>query len=290
MDNLSVEQLWHKEVIHKGVIQYLRNIGNEATWRPAGTISEMLQSYREREGVDDDWFVPNVINCWLSIGDGERDLSSLDLRKVSLSDHLKVQFTDTINIDGAWIAKETLINDRHHDRITGLCFSHDNRTMAAVSENGLVSITNLLTQSQMIIGELGKGINTQIGFDSDDSLIIRIGQRTYKWPTIAFDKIEEGNIGDMIELSSIDAERSKYIASLEMSKSMAERLVIGRMLKLSTIISLSQWNAHFRIIRPISSVHLLMERFLLGRFQMWETLRKYIRSQASMHVYFAGMT
>jgi WD40 repeat protein len=216
MDNLSVERLWHREQIHKGVVQYLRFIGDEATWGSEGTVSEMLRPYRGKERADDDWFIPNIINCWLSIGDGERDLSGLDLRKVSLAEHLRNNFNGTINIDGAWIAKETLINDRHHDRITGLAFSHDNRTMAAVSENGLVSVTNLLTQSQMIVGELSKGTGAQIGFDADDCLIVRIGDKTCRWPTITYDKIENGNIEDIIVASSeLDEKQSARISSLK---------------------------------------------------------------------------
>lgn len=214
-DNVSVEQLWHKEEIHKGVVQYLRFIGNESTWGATGTVTEMLRPYRGKEAEDEDWFVTNVINCWLSIGDGERDLSSLDLRKVSLSEHLKARFTGTINIDGAWMSKETLVNDKKHDRIIGICFSHDNRIMGAVSQNGLVSITNLLTQSQMIVGELGAGEDFLIGFDADDFLIVKADQRTYQWPTISYDKIEDGNPNDIISVQTIDEDMARRITSLQ---------------------------------------------------------------------------
>lgn len=214
-ENVSVQQLWHKEEIHKGVVQYLRFIGNESTWGTTGTVTEMLRLYRGKEADDDDWFVANVINCWLSIGDGERDLSNLDLRKVSLSEHLKAHFNGTINIDGAWISKETLVNDKKHDRILGISFSHDNRTMGVVSQNGLVSITNLLTQSQMIVGELGAGKETQIGFDVDDCLIVRLDQRTYRWPTISYDKYEEGDPKDIISLQIMEGNMSKRISSLK---------------------------------------------------------------------------
>ncbi|MBR4900289.1 MAG: metallophosphoesterase [Victivallales bacterium] len=214
LDNLSVERLWHHEKIHKGVVQYLRFIGRDATWGTNGTINEMLKPYRGKEGIDGDWFVHNVLNCWLSIGEGEKDLSSLDLRKVSLSEHLKTQFFGTINIDNAWITKETLINDRHHDRIVGMSFSHDNRTMAAISENGLVSITNLLTQSQMIIGELERAKDILIGFDSDDCLMIKMDGRIYKWPTVSYDIIERDVEGEIISLSSVTEEISKLGASL----------------------------------------------------------------------------
>lgn len=215
VDKVSVDRLWHKEEIHKGVVQYLRFIGNESTWGTEGTVTEMLRPYRGKEADSDDWFVSNVINCWLSIGDGERDLSNLDLRNVSLSEHIKAHFTGTINIDGAWMSKETLVNDKRHDCIIGICFSHDNRTMAAVSQNGLVSITNLLTQSQMIVGELGAGEGFQIGFDADDFLIVRAEQRAYKWPTISYDKIDDGDPDDIISVQTIDEDMDRQITSLQ---------------------------------------------------------------------------
>lgn len=208
-----VERLWHDEEIHKGVVQYLRYLGNESTWGEDGMVSQLLLPYRGKEAEEGDWFVPNVIHCWLSVGDGERDLSYLDLRCVSLSDHLKAQFAGTINIDHAWISKETLINDRHHDRIIGICFSHDNRTMAAISVNGLVSITNLLTQSQMIVGQLQSGKKSVIGFDAEDYLIVKNEYGTYKWTTIAYDKMESGNAEEITALPVSDED--KKIAALE---------------------------------------------------------------------------
>ena len=211
VDNVSVERLWHDEEIHKGVVQYLRYLGSERTWGTDGKVSRLLLPCRGKEAGDNDWFIKNVINCWLSVGDGERDLSDLDLRRVSLSEHLKVQFPGTINIDNARISKETLINDRHHDRIVGICFSHDNRTMAAISLNGLVSITNLLTQSQMIVGKLKPGNNIIIGFDADDYLIVKNEHGTYTWPTIAYDKIEEGNAEEIIVLSDENDDNEKIV-------------------------------------------------------------------------------
>ena len=151
----------------------------------------MLKPYRGKEAIDGDWFVSNVLNCWLSIGDGERDLSALDLRKISLSELLKTEFSGTINIDGAWLSKDTLINDISHNRIIGIAFSHDSHTMAAVSMNGVVSVTNLLTQSQMIVGKLSEGSDADIGFNAEDYLIVEIGQNTYKWPTISICFIQE---------------------------------------------------------------------------------------------------
>ena len=32
VENFSVDSLWHKEEIHRGVVKYLRYIGNESTW------------------------------------------------------------------------------------------------------------------------------------------------------------------------------------------------------------------------------------------------------------------
>ena len=215
IDNLPGHHLWHEEEIHRGVVQYLRFIGNEATWGADGTVSEMLLPYRNKETVDGDWFVANVLNCWLSIGDGERDLSSLDLRKVTLSENLRGRFNGTINIDGAWLSKETLINDRHHDAIIGISFSHDNHTMAAVSKNGIVSVTNILTQSQMIVGELGRSEQAQIGFDADDYLVVKMGQRTCRWSTIAYDKIEEGDAKSIITIPLHDEDTDGHVAQLK---------------------------------------------------------------------------
>lgn len=231
LDQICVDRLWHKEEIHKGVVQYLRFIGNEATWGAAGTVNEMLKPYRGKEAVDGDWFVSNVLNCWLSIGDGERDLSALDLRKVSLSELLKTEFSGTINIDGAWLSKDTLINDISHNKITGIAFSHDSHTMAAVSKNGVVSVTNLLTQSQMIVGKLSEGSDAHIGFDAEDCLIVKIGQNTFKWPTIAYDKIENGSSDEIIDLSAYDEETEQKISFLK--KRLRESGLEGTIEKLS---------------------------------------------------------
>lgn len=199
----SVDELWNREIVHEGVVQYLRNIGDEATWGVEGTVSRMLLPYRGKEAVAGDFFVRNVINCWLSAGEGERDLSGLDLRKLSIADHLKHPFHGTINIDNAWVAKETLINDRHHDRIISISFSHDNRTMAALSKNGIVSITNLLTQSQMIVGEFETVGDGKVGFDANDQLILKTDNGAYCWPTITYDQIEAGDAESIVALQSV---------------------------------------------------------------------------------------
>lgn len=217
VEKFSVDELWHNEEIHKGVVQYLRYIGNETTWGSGGTVSKMLLPYRGREADKGDWFVSNTLSCWLSVGDGERDLSNLDLREVSLTDHLRVRFNGTIDIENAMLSKATLINDERHDEIIGISFSHDNRTMAAVSKNGVVSVNNLITQSQMIVGELGQCEveSTVIGFDADDYLIVGSRKATYKWPTIAYDKIVEGKTDAIIGLDTIDEETKNKIEDLE---------------------------------------------------------------------------
>lgn len=217
-ENVSVDRLWRNEEIHKGVVQYLRYIGNESTWGNDGTVSQMLEPYRGIEIDDEDWFVHNVLNCWLPVGDGERDLSRLDLRTISLAEHLKTRFNGTINIDEAKISKETLLNDKHHDRIIAIAFSHDGKTMAAVSENGIVSVTNIITQSQMIvgiIGEIGKIEDCAIGFNLEDYLFIKFGYTTYKWPTINYDRIEYGNYDEVVELKSQSQEIEEKVESLK---------------------------------------------------------------------------
>ena len=215
MDEYCVDQLWRREKIHKGVIEYLRNMGNEAVWGTGGKASQLLAPYRGIEVSDDDRFLENIINCWLSQGNGERDLSSLDLRKVSLTDHLKTKFSGTININNAWVNEQVFINDKCHDRIIAVCFSHDNRTMAAVSCNGIVSITNLVTQSQMIIYEFEPCSQVTVGFDAEDCLIIKNDSGTYKWTTIAYDLIEEGNVDDILTIPLSDAEVSKRVDKLK---------------------------------------------------------------------------
>ena len=214
IESISVERCWKQEQISKGVIQYLRNIGNEETWGREGAVSRMLQSYRRKEAKANDWFVQNVISCWLSAGDGERDLSGLDLRRVSLAEHLRQSFHGTININDAWISRETLVNERSHDRVVGIAFSHDNRTLGAVSKNGIVTITNLLTQSQRIVGELEPVVEGKIGFDMEDKLILVTERGAYCWPTFSYDQVDTGNADDVIILQSFGEEERARINAL----------------------------------------------------------------------------
>ncbi len=216
-EDASGDRLWHDEEIHKGVVQYLRFMEDARIWDAGGMICRMLEPYRGREIAPDDHFISNILNCWLPVGNGKRDLSGLDLRRVSLSEHLKVQFPGTININNAWLEKETLINDKHHDRIAGFSFSHDHHTLAVVSSNGLVSIINLLTQSQMIVGVLlpEPGQAFQIGFTSEDYLVVCTGRETYKWTSFSYDKTEKGSPEDIVCCPLDNENVQKQIESLE---------------------------------------------------------------------------
>lgn len=216
-EDILVDRLWHDEEIHKGVVQYLRFMEDARIWDAGGMICRMLEPYRGREIAPDDHFISNILNCWLPVGNGKRDLSGLDLRRVSLSEHLKVQFPGTININNAWLEKETLINDKHHDRIAGFSFSHDHHTLAVVSSNGLVSIINLLTQSQMIVGGLlpEPGQAFQIGFTSEDYLVVCTGRETYKWTSFSYDKTEKGSPEDIVCCPLDNENVQKQIESLE---------------------------------------------------------------------------
>ena len=204
IENRNVEELWVNREIKKGVTYYLSFLADPKIWDKDGMAAKLLLPYRGVETDADNWFIANIVSCWLSVGKGERDLSFLDLRKVSLTEHLKTKFNGTINIDNAWVNKEVFINDKHHDRIISICFSHDNRTMAAVSANGIVSITNLVTQSQMIVAELGKCSSVVSGFDADDYLIINTGEKTIKWASVDFAAVEEGDVNRILSISTMD--------------------------------------------------------------------------------------
>ena len=67
--------------------------------------------------------------------------------------------------------------------------------LAAVSVNGIVSISNILTQSQMIVGELAVGETTAIGYTADDCLLLKTSGKAFKWPTISYDKCIEVDAG-----------------------------------------------------------------------------------------------
>lgn len=92
-----------------------------------GIANQYLSGYREKERPAADNFVANIVNCWLSEEIGERDLSGIDLRGIPLADHLKSKFTGKININNAWVDRQTFINDKHHDCIIDINFSHDGK-------------------------------------------------------------------------------------------------------------------------------------------------------------------
>ena len=189
----DVPACWKDRPIQTGVAQYLRHM-RSGLWGGEGFAAKRLTPYRGIEVPDKDYFVQNILNCWLSEEselDVERDLSDLDLRRIPLSTHLKKQYCGTINIDGAKVTKQTFVNEQRHDGIIGLAFSHDGRMLAAISGNGLVSVSNIATQSQMIVGKMSLRKDTKIGYSADDCLILKTGDRLFKWPTISYDKIED---------------------------------------------------------------------------------------------------
>lgn len=191
---------WHEDPIHAGVIQYLRHM-HGTLWGDDGLMTRLLAPYRGQELTPGDHFVENLVNCWLSEdaeADVTRDLSGLDFRKISLAEHLKRKYQGTILLSGARVSKQTFVNERRHDRIVGLAFSHDSRTLAAVSANGIVSVSNILTQSQMIVGEVSLEGSVSIGYTAEDYLMLRSGSQAYIWPTITYDKIDEPQPGDEI--------------------------------------------------------------------------------------------
>lgn len=224
---------WRDHPIHAGVIQYLRHMHGEL-WGQNGLMTQLLAPYRGREIAPDDFFVENLINCWLAEAAEDevvRDLSRLDLRRVSLADHLKRKFGGSIVLSGSRVSKETFVNERRHDSIVGIAFSHDGRTLAAVSKNGIVSVSNILTQSQMIIGEVRLADSVvEIGYTAEDYLMLVTGENSYIWPTIAYDKMEPAQPKDSILRMPVEAE-SDSAAQLQKilkdSKMLGQRHVIS---------------------------------------------------------------
>lgn len=103
--------------------------------------TSIFPDIEKRKGLLQDNFVANIVNCWLSEEIGERDLSGIDLRGIPLADHLKSKFTGKININNAWVDRQTFINDKHHDCIIDINFSHDGRTMAAILKMELCQLS-----------------------------------------------------------------------------------------------------------------------------------------------------
>ncbi len=177
--------------IPENVLQYIRFM-DEEPWKQGGGIDGKLGFYRGTERRKDDFFIENIINCWLPKDADKnirRDLSRLDLREVSLAEHLKRSYCGTIDIDGAMVSKQTFVNDEYHDKIIGLAFSHDGKTLAAVSENGLVSVCNIETQSQMVVGRIEASGGAQIGFNEDDLLLVTSNDKTWFWYTLSYDRV-----------------------------------------------------------------------------------------------------
>lgn len=218
-------QLWHTEKIHKGVTAYLRHMSLIEPWGNEGWINQILEPYRNVEVNEGDNFISNIINCWLCEGVEERNLSGLDLRNISFADQLKGRFQGTINIDDARVTKKTFLNEKRHDRIIDISFSHDRRTVAAISNNGIVSVTNIYTQSQMIIGEMEPTSDAILGFDASDVLIMKNNFRTVKWATIAYDVIEPGIWNEVAHFNQITEEIS--VKRERLKKRLKESGLIG---------------------------------------------------------------
>lgn len=197
--------LWHERQIQAGIVQYLQYMMDESFWDPDGIANTLLAPYRGADAVSGDYLVENILNCWLSAGDSvNRNLTGLDLSTLSLAEHLKKQISGTIDLNHAKVSRKTFLNEKRHDRIVSMAFSHDCRILAAVSANGIVSITNIMKQSQMIVGELEKlseGNGVSIGFDEDDYLILQLADKKYIWPTISFDTIAEETEREILRLT-----------------------------------------------------------------------------------------
>lgn len=199
MASADVSELWKTKLIHDGVVQYLQYIHGDL-WGNEGLLTEKLIPYRGIDIPDGDYYVENLLNCWLSENrdrDDVRDLSMLDLRKISLTKHLKQRYRGTILLEGAKLSKRTFVNEQRHDRIIDLAFSHDGRMLAAVSANGIVSVCNILTQSQMIVGKMELGRETSLHYTAEDYLFLKTDDKYYKWPTISYDKIVRADEADI---------------------------------------------------------------------------------------------
>lgn len=258
LERLDADELWHEEVISTGVAKYLHHMPGMNPWGADGFIAQLLSNYRGKDADDQDYLVANLIRCWLPLSseldapEQGYDLSGLDLRKISLAETLKRPISGYINIDGAIVSRGTFINDKHHNAITAMAFSHDARTLAVVSENGLVSVTNIMTQSQMIVGELELTGKVTLGFDANDYLMLKDARRTRVWPTVSYDVIEDAGMDrQILKLDSIGATTAKEIASLRTR--LQESGLMGR---LSTISEDGRY---------------LAVGFESGYIQVWET-------------------
>ncbi len=186
---------WKYNAISLSVAGYLKYMRRDV-WAENGLCHQMLAPYRGQEASEGDHLIENVLACWMS-QDAEkpvtRDLSHLDLRKISLAEHLKRKYAGVICLEGAKVSKQTFVVEQRHNQIIGLAFSHDGKTLAAISQNGYVSVTNVITRSQMIVGDLTLQTPTKIGFGSEDELIVTSGEEKYAWRTVSYEKLERAD-------------------------------------------------------------------------------------------------
>lgn len=196
----SASEVWRERSFPAGIIQYLRYMHGDL-WGENGDMARLLAPYRGRELADADHCVENLIHCWLQEDadlEVTRDLSGLDLREISLAEHLKRSYKGSILLDGAKVSRKTFVSEQRHDRIVSLAFSHDRQLLAAISINGIVSVSSILTQSQMIIGSFPRDGNAAVCFTAEDCLALKTGGGVFLWPTVAFDKVEAADSGSLV--------------------------------------------------------------------------------------------
>lgn len=145
----------------------------------------------------------NSLNCWLPREWEKRTirrLSGLDLRKVPLSAHLKRHYEGSISIDGSRVTRETFVNGLRHDRILSMGFSADGRFLAAVSENGLVSVINIRSQLQLQAGAVrlpgvqesgGRAVSVRLFYNASGCLELHSGGRAWTWPDVDYKRVAE---------------------------------------------------------------------------------------------------
>ncbi|MCD7836066.1 MAG: WD40 repeat domain-containing protein, partial [Lachnospiraceae bacterium] len=222
LDDVSViPEEWKSTQISMAVAGYLRNMRQDV-WAQDGLCHQMLDSCRGQEMQEGNYLIENVLVCWM-LKDVQksvvRDLSNLDLRNVSLAEYLKHHFEGTICLEGAKVSKRTFVIEQRHNKIIGMAFSHDSKTLAAISVNGYVSVTNVVTRSQMMVGRvpMNKGTRTSIGFSSLDELIVTNGDQKYAWRTVSYEK--EESIGEEIQILQVEHAQSYDVnALMEMLK------------------------------------------------------------------------
>lgn len=249
----DVTRFWTQQEIHVGVVNYLRDI-NDSPWMAGGLLEEKLRPYRGCELSEDNYFVKNLVNCWLPkdpMGKYKRDLSYLDLRRISLAEILKNKYLGKIDIDNAMVDKKTFVNEERHDCIIGLAFSHDGQLLAAISENGIVSVCNIATQSQMIVGTFVVQEKVRIYYSAEDLLTLHLGQAFYQWTSIAYDKVKSIS-EEQVQMSEIIKKSPEHQAG-----------VLYRMLKDSDMLGSAE--------AVSDDNQYLAVGYLNGHVQIWNT-------------------